>query len=88
MSNTDAVFGDFTKPRAQEALAALVRAMADEKKVAIARFVARANAAPKVVVLIPSTCQYPSFLFHAGWCRHVRRKGRALALPLVAANSV
>ncbi|OQR92390.1 hypothetical protein ACHHYP_03751 [Achlya hypogyna] len=54
MGGTDAVFGDFTKPRAQEALAALVRALDEEKKVAIARFVARANAAPKVVVLLPN----------------------------------
>ncbi|KDO24367.1 hypothetical protein SPRG_10445 [Saprolegnia parasitica CBS 223.65] len=71
MSNTDAVFGDFTKPRAQEALAALVRAMADENKVAIARFVARANAAPKVVVLIPNTCSGKDGRLHCLWLQQI-----------------
>ncbi|RHY06428.1 hypothetical protein DYB36_010422, partial [Aphanomyces astaci] len=49
MTGTDAVFGDFTKPKAQEAIHALSTAMHAEGKFALARFVRVANAAPKVV---------------------------------------
>ncbi|OQS04042.1 hypothetical protein THRCLA_03685 [Thraustotheca clavata] len=65
MGSTDAVFGDFTKPRAQEALAAFVRATEAEGKVALARFVWRANAAPKIVVLIPNA--YGSLRLNCFW---------------------
>ncbi|ETV96595.1 hypothetical protein H310_10297 [Aphanomyces invadans] len=54
MTGTDAVFGDFTKPKAQEALHALSTAMHNEGKFALARFVRAANAAPKIVVLFPN----------------------------------
>ncbi|ETV77423.1 hypothetical protein H257_08842 [Aphanomyces astaci] len=54
MTGTDAVFGDFTKPKAQEAIHALSTAMHAEGKFALARFVRVANAAPKVVALFPN----------------------------------
>ncbi|CAK4080421.1 unnamed protein product [Aphanomyces euteiches] len=54
LAGTDAVFGDFTKPKAQEALQALNTAMHLEGKFALARFVRQANAAPKVVALFPN----------------------------------
>ncbi|RHY23346.1 hypothetical protein DYB32_009227 [Aphanomyces invadans] len=54
MTGTDAVFGDFTKPKAQEALHALSTAMHNEGKFALARFVRAANAAPKIVALFPN----------------------------------
>jgi hypothetical protein len=55
MESTNIIVGDFTKPHAQQALHALSKAMEQESKIAIARFVWRANAtAPKIVALLPS----------------------------------
>lgn len=53
MSATDVFIPEPGKPFAAQALAALVDAMIELKQVAIARFVARKNAAPKIVALVP-----------------------------------
>jgi ATP-dependent DNA helicase 2 subunit 2 len=53
MSGTDVFVAEPGKPNAAQALAALIDGMVDTDSVAVARFVARKNAAPKILALIP-----------------------------------
>lgn len=53
VGGTDVFIAEPGKPEAAQCLAALVDAMLELDHVAIARFVARKNAAPKIVALIP-----------------------------------
>ncbi|KAF0719441.1 Aste57867_1037 [Aphanomyces stellatus] len=68
MTGTDAVVGDFSKPKAQEALHAFSEALAREGKFALGRYVRAANAAPKVVALFPNTVE-PRL--HCLWMVHL-----------------
>ncbi|KAL3661336.1 hypothetical protein V7S43_013541 [Phytophthora oleae] len=53
VAGTDIFVAEPTKPHAATCFAALIDAMVDLDQVIIARFVARKNAAPKIVALIP-----------------------------------
>ncbi|KAF4321686.1 hypothetical protein BBO99_00001141 [Phytophthora kernoviae] len=53
VGGTDIFIAEPGKPHASECFAALIEAMREMQQVAIARFVARKNAAPKIVALIP-----------------------------------
>ncbi|GLE01304.1 hypothetical protein PINS_up010134 [Pythium insidiosum] len=65
MSNTDVFVAEPGKVNAARALAAMVDAMRELEQVAIARFVARKNAAPKIVALVPHapTPEEPYYCF-------------------------
>lgn len=68
MEPTDMFVAEPGKPYAAQALAALIEAMVSMDQVAIARFVARKNAAPKVVALIPnSPSSSSSEKYYAFW---------------------
>jgi ATP-dependent DNA helicase 2 subunit 2 len=67
MEPTDMFIAEPGKPHAAEALAALIEAMVSMNQVAIARFVARKNAAPKVVVLIPNSPSNGEEKYYAFW---------------------
>lgn len=53
VGGTDVFIAEPGKPHAAQCLAALIEGMKELNQVAIARFVARKNAAPKIVALIP-----------------------------------
>lgn len=55
VGGTDVFIAEPEKPQAAQCLAALIDAMTEMDQVAVARFVARKNAAPKIVALIPHT---------------------------------
>lgn len=67
MEPTDMFIAEPGKPHAAQALAALVEAMVSMNQVAIARFVARKNAAPKVVALIPNSPSSSEEKYYALW---------------------
>ncbi|KAJ0393603.1 hypothetical protein P43SY_007645 [Pythium insidiosum] len=65
LGNTDVFIAEPGKVNAAQALAALVDAMLELKQVAVARFVARKNAGPKIFALVPHapTPEEPYYCF-------------------------
>ncbi|RLN94823.1 hypothetical protein BBJ28_00011155 [Nothophytophthora sp. Chile5] len=69
---TDIFIAEPGKPHAAQCLAALIDAMRELQQVAIARFVARKNAAPKIVALIPhAPCASRGENYYALWSQQL-----------------